>query len=687
MTKNIGRKDCRGCGKKDCRGCGRKDCKKKGGENDNNNGIYHFNDNFEINFFADLEGNMPPEIEELTDLANNSNRAIVFTGDLLDRGAKSIRNLKYMLNLKETYSDRVVLTCGNRDLNKIRCYREFSVDYIERIIGREENKKKEAWEIFKFIIDEYDMKEKGKYIRREEGYFNFSFSAKQNEEYIALKGIWPKAGSETKFEGTYPDGLEERVKYIYSDTFGAPKQVEFFKEEFEELFKIYENINSNNKYPDKKTFYDKYIHLFIITMNIIMGVHWIYGYGNQDTVRYNTSVIANAFKDYNGLYIRYLQKCHIMSKITINDKLIIAAHSGIPYDVDNKRFIIPRHIGREYDGDLSNESNINIENIASLNEELTNFLKKFKSQNIKDDKYSTLLQFKEDFKKYIAMTAACLNDCDRWKDVKILHTHSSKFSPIVTINSLSDKGPLKYKDSPIFLDSDFNKYTKIYNIFGHQPAGLLPSFSKVTNEGRTTYHIDLDISKAENPRGISNLESYAYLSITHDSHKFIGKTIAKQDIYILKNIESESSLTDDTMINKMDIMIPQYDISLDDYGIMFKKYKTIDLKNNEIEPEIILHSLDNKTYYGACSQNFQLLKYLKNTDEYGYTDYQLEAIKQQVGGISKKYKKSEKRFMNGKRKMVIYIGKRGAEYVKVKGVFISLAKYKKIISKDVKIIK
>jgi hypothetical protein len=155
MTKNIGKKDCRGCGRKDCRGCGRKDCKKKGGELGINDGIYHFDDNFEINFFADLEGNMPDEIINLTDLANtnNSNRAIVFTGDLLDRGAKSIRNLKYMLNLKETYRDRVVLTCGNRDLNKIRCYREFSVDYIENIIMRPGNKEKEAWEIFKIIIE------------------------------------------------------------------------------------------------------------------------------------------------------------------------------------------------------------------------------------------------------------------------------------------------------------------------------------------------------------------------------------------------------------------------------------------------------------------------------------------------------------------------------------------------------
>jgi hypothetical protein len=66
MTKNIGRKGCKSCGKKDCRGCGRKDCKKKGGALGINEGIYHFADKFTIDIFADLEGNMPDEIEKLT---------------------------------------------------------------------------------------------------------------------------------------------------------------------------------------------------------------------------------------------------------------------------------------------------------------------------------------------------------------------------------------------------------------------------------------------------------------------------------------------------------------------------------------------------------------------------------------------------------------------------------------------
>jgi hypothetical protein len=43
---------------------------------------------------------------------------------------------------------------------------------------------------------------------------------------------------------------------------------------------------------------------------------------------------------------------------------------------------------------------------------------------------------------------------------------------------------------------------------------------------------------------------------------------------------------------------------------------------------------------------------------------------------TKVYKKSIKRFLYGKRKMVVYVGKRGGEYVKVKGEYVSLAKFR-----------
>ena len=151
--------------------------KKKGGAHGIKDGMYNFENDVEIYFFADLEGNMPNEIEKLinindeklininddesgTQIKLNKNRAIVFTGDLIDRGEKSIRNLKNMLKLKTENETRVVLTCGNRDLNKIRCYQEFAVYAIEYILMQKNiYSLGPPAEIFIYIIniDNYDF--------------------------------------------------------------------------------------------------------------------------------------------------------------------------------------------------------------------------------------------------------------------------------------------------------------------------------------------------------------------------------------------------------------------------------------------------------------------------------------------------------------------------------------------------
>ena len=676
--------------------------KKKGGAHGIKDGMYKFDNGVEIYFFADLEGNMPDEISNLINIKDNEkqtqfklddNRAIVFTGDITDRGKMSIRNLKNMLKLKTENETRVVLTCGNRDLNKIRCYQEFAVDAIKKILMQKYDKTtnlKTPAEIFTIIINEYIN-------IKTEGYnnldvFEFKYSAEYIETYVNLKGIWLHYGKNQEgqpakhedqlmnFAKNYTNDLKERVAYIYANTFGSPKQVDFFKKEFEELFGIYSHYSENAPYEreqlNEDVFYNKYIHLIIITMNMIMGKRWDNDHNNID------ERLIDVFNDYKGLYIRYLEKCHIMSKITIGNKLIITSHSGIPYDDTMKRFIIPSDIGKSSADDLNE---INIENIVFLNSELTKFLTDFnqyfnnKPDNINTDSFKE--NFKENFKKYIAMTGACLDDCNKHIfDEK--YNVKSQLSPVVGIHSLNERGPLKYRGKPIILDCRFNEYTKIYHIFGHQPTGLLPSFSTAKNEqnAQITYHIDLDISKAEDIGGTSNSKSYAYLKITHDDNVFIGKTRTKNtkiynlskkedkeegsDIYISKNNEDNE-----------DIYIPSlsdnYNISLDKYKTLFGLYKVtkedkVTKKDIEESNQIILHSVDNKTYYGMCSQNFQLLKYVQPV--------------QQDGGRSNKYKKSEKRFINGKRKMVIYTGKRGGEYVKVKGVFISLAKYKKIIS-------
>ena len=84
----------------------RKSIKMRGGAN---GGTYTFtDDNSEnsISFFSDIEGNMPDGIKNLmfdTGYTPKTlgNEVIVFTGDLIDRGEYTIRNLQRMLALKK----------------------------------------------------------------------------------------------------------------------------------------------------------------------------------------------------------------------------------------------------------------------------------------------------------------------------------------------------------------------------------------------------------------------------------------------------------------------------------------------------------------------------------------------------------------------------------------------------------
>ena len=74
---------------------------------------------------------------------------------------------------------------------------------------------------------------------------------------------------------------------------------------------------------------------------------------------------------------------------------------------------------------------------------------------------------------------------------------------------------------------------------------------------------------------------------------------------------------------------------------------------------------------------------LVETDKDRKSNTDIETVFSSNGGRGKTkiYTKSIKRFLYGKRKMVIYVGKRGGEYVKVKGEYMNLAKFNKKIKR------
>lgn len=626
-----------------------------------NAGIYTFTNDTEVTngnevyFFSDLEGNMPDGIKNLMFNENDKplslgNKVIVFTGDLIDRGEYSIRNLKRMIALKKANPKNVILICGNRDTNKIRMYPECHIQAIEEQILNGKDKDFDAiLGILQGIPDDASI---------------FTNNLNAIREIIDIKGINGPTDVRPVFTEIYSDDIS-RIAKMYSNTLGSPKQIEFFALEFGVLFeKGFGKYNTLLK--------------FIAMMNMVMGKVW------------DDNVLPDILVPYNGLYIKYLQQCHIMASITVGTKLCIVSHAGIPYDETLKTFYIPTEIGvvptpqdidvviqnkgtLTYNGDVGQGKKgvrkddvshfYSFNNIQKLNSSFTTFLNDIEKGNTG---YTDLV-----YKRYVAMSANC--------DDKV-PPYTAYASPIVSQKDLEGVKNNKGLDLDKFR---YGSITHIYNIFGHQPSGLLPYISR--NSKGTSYHIDLDISRAENPI-ISNKDSYVYLRITKDTDMLFGKTVLNNTYHSIKeeklqeapvevkeldglprNIYNDKEGEKNTLnINyEGDTSYPSF--PLDSYcdNVLQAKYTTeVQNTKNRAAFTSTLFTIDNTKYYGMFS--WTLVEYDKTGLKGGRRKTK-----------TKVYTKSIKRFLYGKRKMVVYVGKRGGEYVKVKGEYVSLAKFKR----------
>ena len=650
--------------------------KKKGGGGDEGleylYGSYNF-ENKDIYCFSDLEGNMPREIKELMFNLQASNdidyepknlaeigRAIVFTGDLIDRGAYSIRNLLNMYNLKYTNSQDVILICGNRDLNKIRMYHECCIPYIEDTIFIPDNNSMSIAEIVNLLDRMPDSCNPFKYQAHEiakniniEGIVNILVKFNPQPEIINRQNI------DDNFIESYRNDIF-RIEDMYVNTLGSPNQIKFFSDEYKALFGANLFNFTDKDFKDdmiiddvKKDIKYKLLLKFIAMMNMVMGKEWDEG------------LLPIVLQKYNGLYIKYLTNCHIIAEFSKDNKLFFASHSGIPYDKANNIFYIPQKIGSKY---IPNNFT-NTELITKLNTEFKIFIANIDYQT-------------KEYRKYVAMAAAC-GDINIVGDTE----YTSQASPIVSslLKDGYDKRDIGLK-SLITKDKETRDITKIYNIYGHLPTGLLPTVSKIEDNGLTSYHIGLDISKAENAKGISNKTSYVYLRINNIEgnvqDSFVGKTVYNLE-YQTVNID-KSSLSVDKPQKLQDIALETEPITITYNKItrlLIDTYSDTKIKAEHKSKPLTLFSVDGRTYYGISG--WMIVKYTKFPSS---TKTILDNPKQEggsraAGAIKKTYTKSAKRFMNGKKQMVIYLGKRGGEYLKVKGEYIRLVKYIKIANK------
>jgi hypothetical protein len=659
-----------------------------------NKGIYNFSEDTNIYCFSDIESNMPSEIKELMfqntkDVIDytpihlvSTKRAIVFTGDLIDRGAYTIRNLSNMLKLKENYPNNVILIGGNRDINKIRMYHECCIPYIESTIFIITNKNIPIAEIIKLLKNIPDDKIFKHSICEIADTINIHGIVNPLAKYKDIPDAIKRKIVDINFVGSYRNDIF-RIKDMYANTLGSLNQIKFFRDEFivlfgdgKDLFGFTDNDFENDQFKEIVYEKDKYKLLlkFIAMMNMVMGK-----YREKDTEEYKK--LPECLQKYNGLYIKYIEKNHIMAAFTKKNNLYIASHSGIPYGKSatendgNEYFFIPSEIGKApSDPKTQNYA----ENIEKLNSNFNTFITKIKENKVN---YND-----EEFKKYVAMAASCLDNTITGLD--------SIASPVVSSFIIDKMRKESVNSLNILNNGPKYKYSKIYNIFGHQPGGFTPYVNRVKDDDDfISYHINLDISKAENPAGISNKKSYVYLLIdakgtdgvegtgsnaSNDSNVMLIGNIENNAPYVNVTINSDNTLIQEAYQEENPKLEIKYNIKLDEYcDKKIQNIKCIYIEKEKEKEEIKKIEkegpmfLVNKAYYGMFG--YKLVKF----DIEGINEGVLQSITMKGGKkkINKIYIKSNKRYMYGKRRMVIYLGKRGCEYVKTAGEYLSLAKF------------
>ena len=669
-------------------------------------GIYNFTNDTTVYCFSDIESNMPDEIKDLMFSSSGNdivytprnlkeeNKAIVFTGDLIDRGAYTVRNLLNMLKLKEkeTNTNNVILICGNRDINKIRMYHECYIEEIDEKILKG-NRLATIDDIIRVLEDDIEgdncrlFKNSGCNIAAS---INIQGIVNPHDDYKKINAtettpfdkvsvpINHRKKYDKNFKLSYNDDIS-RITNIYTKTLGSLNQIKFFNDEFNALFGkgtdlfgfTIEDFNEKVQDQFKDGIEDdpRYILLlkFIAMMNMVMGKN---RKGND------LSNLPDCLKLYNGLYINYLEKCHIISKFTIgNDinNIYIASHSGIPYKAAATAtaasattgevegfFYIPDDVGIEPTSPPEKDNHI--ANIENINRQFNIFIKRILNDEVK---YTD-----DEFKKYVAMGASCEN-------TGIIGL-TSIASPIVSSALI-----VKIRNESLNSLNTLNiaGAKKIYNIFGHQPSGFTPQINRVRDGGDsgsavglTSYHIDLDVSKAEDAYGISNKKSFVYLALNNnDNNMLVGKVESDAKYFNLEVLEKSPLKIRKTEGEKGNVF--DYKIPLDDYctnRVIEKILYGVDIPKPNYNDLSVHMFLVDDYYYGMFG--YDLIKLPKSL-------YKAIGGGRASGAGNKTYAKSAKRFMNGKRQMVIYLGKRGGEYLKVKGEYMSLVKYIKIANK------
>ena len=515
-------------------------------------GVYDFSDK-QIYCFSDLEGRIPsvsasgkvPNVKRLLDIINKrkleDNEAVVFTGDLIDRGPDNIKLMQNMLALKESAKGSVLLAMGNRDLNKIRLVDEYF------IVNKDGKPCFESWEgSFK------DLCEKVADSFGNEKEYKFKYTSKELEGPMigTNQAGWANFTTEFLEKNIFKDDLVGRVTAVEEKTLGRFLHKKYAVNEFNSLFGAQAFNNDDSKNGDS---YNGVLHAAIAIMSMVMGCKWPEGY------------LPVFLEPYNGLYIRYLENSHVIGAFKAGEgKYGVASHAGLPSNQEG--FLLTDTLMTMAPNGAAEESFAGA--IAAIEQEKNTILSKFtystpstakaavsilpnnfpsngsnpnKSKNsTQQGKNATIALGKAPFRNLDGVTKLIHLSIYGVPD-KSVYTYTSELSPVTYMSKLSADGPKALARRNLEAPDPWKGGTKkvkfankgmiFYNIFGHQPTGYVPEVSIVNmgESGGVVRNVCMDISKAESI-GDANTESMAVLVLNSEKGDIMEGIVNTKDI-------------------------------------------------------------------------------------------------------------------------------------------------------------
>ena len=477
-----------------------------------------------------------------------------------------------------------------------------------------------------------------------------------------------------------------RIKSLY-DTLGAPGIISNRCIELFEMKIIEKELETNDK--------DNIKYAVIALSNMIMLFNWsntIYNLQKfskrQNFITTTNDKFINDFNLLNGLYYNLLENGKIINYFTHNDKNFLISHTGIPPYLSNPLGFAPK-------SKTTSILNINslLEFIKNINDEKDKCINdNFNTSNLPLllSKNNELLN-NDILIKYIHLSASTgIKDLSDYYAGSYFSTFYGYFSNNIKLHPFFIYKDGQYGGNKFWYDSnDIKKYANMrlaltdlkidFNIFGHQPQGLFPTAIKQDN----TTHVCLDISMINRNSHIKE-GTYAYMSIKNNisilgKFKFpIGKTFNINYYSDNANLKLPDFIKYDIDINTF---INNNKVN-EDYGDNYENFN-IDSYKNQI-PNFSGFNLLNKNEFPE--HNIKILfAFTKKYQNYCFYEpiRELQVIARAAqsaeGGknTKKKYTKTPEKLKIGNRNHVIYVGSRGAQYIKKNNSYINIRTLKK----------